>query len=383
MFLHVTCSLHLAFVFALSQGATGGAQPAREADATIATNHPEEALVLLQRGLKKDPRWQDGWWRYGTLLYQSEDFVAARTAFERLTTLDAKLGAAWALLGLCEFEMKDYNPALQHLQRGQSLGIPSGLGLTEVVRYHEALSMLLLERYEPAQLLLNSLVRNDNENDGLILAVGMATLRISLLPAQLESRMDAQRVEILRKVGMAQSALARRQAAECRRIYGELVVKKPSLPNLHVAYASVLFQLGEIESAKSEYLAELKENPSSARARLGLCSIALTNEESLERPIALAREAVALEPKSFKPHYVLGRLLLKAEKPEEAVEELSISCNLEPASSRIRFALMQAYNRLNRKKEAQQEQQVFLRLKKIEDAFRDSGKLPIDLFDAN
>src|SRR5580704_12809484 len=134
-------------------------------DAAIANNKPAEAIGILDEGLKQKPDWRQGWWRLGNVLYQADRYAQARPAFERLTSLDPRQGAPWVLLGLCEFETRDYGLALQHLERGQALGFPSKLGLLDVARFHEALALILTERFEQAQILLNNLAQKQPAPD--------------------------------------------------------------------------------------------------------------------------------------------------------------------------------------------------------------------------
>src|SRR5262245_28036994 len=131
----------------------------KRVDAATADNKPAEAIDILNEALKQKPDWREGWWRLGNLLYQADKYAQAGPAFERLANLDPKQGAPWVLLGLCEFEARDYGVALQHLVRGQALGFSSKLELVEVARYHEALALIITEKFEQAQILLQNLVQ--------------------------------------------------------------------------------------------------------------------------------------------------------------------------------------------------------------------------------
>ena len=47
----------------------------------------------------------------------------AARAFEKVVADAPRLGPAWALLGLCEFELKQYKESLAHLETAQTLGL--------------------------------------------------------------------------------------------------------------------------------------------------------------------------------------------------------------------------------------------------------------------
>ena len=352
----------------------------RQVDAALARNETAQAIKLLREGVSLNPGWREGWWRLGTLLYQADSYPAARTAFDRLVELDPKAGAAWTLLGLCEFELSDYGPSLSHLQRGQALGLPTHLELRDVARYHQALALIVTEKYEQAQLLLNSFARQDQHTEEVLLAAGLAALHIPLLPRTLPQAVDSDRLSLIRQVGEAQHLAATKRYPEARQIYESSIQRFPLTSKLHYAYGALLSDLGELEKAEAEFRAELRVAPDSVLARIGLVYLGL-QEDSVLDVLPLAQQAVRLEPKSYMAHYLLGRVLVKSDKIEEGTRELEISRDLEPNSSRVRYVLAQVYRRLRRKEDALREQKAFDRLRLIEDSIIQYGKLPASLFE--
>lgn len=349
-------------------------QVTRQVDTAIREHRSKDAIATLDKALQGNPQWRHGWWLLGSILYDAEKYEAARRPLERLIQLDPKSGAGWVLLGLCEFEMKDYGLALQHLQRGDAFGVPSELDLLDVVRYHEALLLILDKRFDPAQVLLDQLTRKGLATDEVAFAQGLVALRIPALPASLEYM-----TEIIRRVGRAQRAIARAELTEAAAIYKELASTYPAIPNLHLSYAALLLQMRDRKASEAELRAEIKLNPKSVEARLRLC--ALLEDDAPSAAQSFAAEALALDPASFKAHFFLGRLLFKEEKFAESARELEISRDLNPSGSAIRFALIRAYNALGRKIEAKREASVFKRLRELEDRFRQSGQVPASTFE--
>lgn len=351
-------------------------------DAAIASSKPAEAVEMLNEGLKQKPDWREGWWRLGNLLYEADRYANARFAFERLTNLDPKEGAPWVLLGLCEFEMRDYGLALQHLERGQAMGFPSKLELADVARYREALALIVTERFEQAQLLLSNLAQKKPDTEEVILAEGLAALQIPVLPAVIRKTVDSERFALIMQVGQAEQLIALRKSSEAVAQYESLISKYPNFPGLHLIYASLLVQVNEFEKADTEYRLELRTNPNSMLARIRLVLLELSRRKDVsDEMVSLAKEAVALEARSYIPHYVLGSVLFRQGKLEEAASELQISRDLNPYSSRVRFTLAQVNLRLGRKEAAAQEQEVYQQLKPAEDSFREFGKLPASVFE--
>jgi tetratricopeptide (TPR) repeat protein len=356
----------------------------RRVDAAIADNKPAEAVELLNTGLKQNPEWREGWWRLGSVLYQADRYSQARPVFERLASLDPKVGAPWVFLGLCEFEGKDYGLALQHLERGQALGFPSELNLTGVARYHEALALVVTGKFEQAQVLLNFLAREKGTREEVIVADGLATLQIPVLPKAIRETLDPGRYALIVKVGKAQQLIALRKTSEAVAEYKKLIAQYPTFPGLHLIYASLLVQVNEFEEARAQFRLELKVNPKSMLARVRFVLLELDREKNVSAEMAsLAKEAVALEPGSYIPHYVLGLVLVRQGKLEEAAIELEVSRDLDPYSSRVRFELAKVDLRLDRKEAAAKEQKVFEELQPIDNSFREFGKLPASVYDGD
>lgn len=356
----------------------------KRVDAAITNNKPAEAIAILNDGLKQNPEWREGWWRLGNVLYQADRYAQARPAFERLASLDPKVGAPWVLLGLCEFEAGDYGLALQHLQRGQALGFPADLKLTGVARYHEALALIVTEKFEQAQMLLDILAREQGAAEEVIVAEGLAMLQIPVLPKTIRKTVDAERFALIVKVGKAEQLISLRKTSEAVAQYKKLILKYPDTPNLHLIYASLLTQVNDFEQAKAEFLREIKVDPKSMLARVRFVLLELGRRESVsDEMVSLAKEAVALEPESYIPHYVLGSVLVRQGRLDQAASELETSRDLDPYSSRVRFALAKVDLRLDRKEAAAEEQKAFERLRPIDDSFRDSGKLPVSVYDGD
>ena len=83
----------------------------------------DEAIGLYARLVKLKPDYVEGYWYQGTAYYSLDDFPNCRNAFRQLIRRAPKNGAAHAFLGLCEFALKEYDRALQHLVESRNLGI--------------------------------------------------------------------------------------------------------------------------------------------------------------------------------------------------------------------------------------------------------------------
>src|SRR3981081_212333 len=82
-----------------------------------------EAIRDYQRVLTSRPEWKEGRWNLGVLQYGANQFADARSTLQHVVGFAPNLGVAWSLLGLSEFETKNFADALIHLEKAQSLGI--------------------------------------------------------------------------------------------------------------------------------------------------------------------------------------------------------------------------------------------------------------------
>jgi tetratricopeptide (TPR) repeat protein len=107
----------------------------------------EEAIGLYQKLVKLKPDYVEGYWYQGTSYYSLDDYANCRTAFRSVIRRAPKNGAAHAFLGLCEFGLKEYDRALQHLLNSRNLGLGDVPDLGKVARYHAAVLMARTEQY--------------------------------------------------------------------------------------------------------------------------------------------------------------------------------------------------------------------------------------------
>src|ERR1700739_4569635 len=132
---------------ARGQSSTSFDKLSREAQAAKDRGDAAAGIQLYEKALAQKPGWQEGWWYDGSLLYDQNQYARAAAALRHLVALNPKLGGAWALLGLSEFEVGKTDNALSDLQKAKALGTGTEPSLTDVVDYH--LAILLNAHGEP------------------------------------------------------------------------------------------------------------------------------------------------------------------------------------------------------------------------------------------
>ncbi len=139
-----------------------------------AGNRIQDATGLYRQAVKLRPSWAEGWWFLGELLYDQDKYADARDALRRLVSLDHKAGPGFALLGLCEYETKEYARALEHINAGRRLGLGEDPQARRVVLYHAVLLLTKFQQYESALQVLDRVLRAGDATPAVIEAAGLA-----------------------------------------------------------------------------------------------------------------------------------------------------------------------------------------------------------------
>jgi tetratricopeptide (TPR) repeat protein len=332
---------------------------AKRADEAREANRPDEATTLYLRALRLKPAWKEGWWRAGSIFYERDRYAEAREAFLKFVAIDRKFGPALAMLGLCEFQLRQYEPALNHLRQGNLLGVGENPELRMVARYHEAILHNRFEQFELAYDVMAPLINEQPETPDLVFALGLTMLRMAYLPPDA----PADKREMVFKAGRATSYLITKRQQEAAREFKELVENYPDSPGAHYAYGVFLLR-DNPDVAIEEFRRELRISPKHVHARLQIAFEMIKQGRHAEGA-PYAEEAVKLAPDLFATHNALGRILLETGEVERAVNELETAVKLAPESPEMYFALARAYNRANRPKDAERARAEFTRLGKM------------------
>jgi len=320
----------------------------------------DEAVKYYETALQIRPEWNDAWRRLGTIAYMESHFAEAAAALEKAVKADAKRADAWTLLGLSEFELKDYRNSLLHLERASELGFGGNEAASKYAAYHLAILLNLNRRFDQAiDTLIPEVGPGPMESD-IQFALGLSILRIPSLPAEV----DGDRRPLVSKAGVAAALLAQRHYDQAFAAFDAMLPEYPNTPFLHYAYGAALANISEFDRSQVQLREEIRINPESPLPYIRLASVLLTVHHP-EDAMNLAKKAVLLAPNSPDSHYVLGRAMLEVEENENAVKELETARALAPGSAAVHFNLARAYTRVHRTADAERERSEFQRLNQI------------------
>jgi len=337
------------------------AQIAQEAETARAADRVNDAIHLYKEGVRLRPSWNEGWWWLGGLLYDEDRFPEAQAAFQRFIAIAPKPGPAYAFLGLCEYETKDYDHALQHFRAWARTGWAGTPDLINVAVFHFALLLTRDSRFVEAMFLLVNEAGKLRGSPPLIEAMGLASLRMASLPEDY----SPERREMVWLAGKAafysSLTLPAGEATRSDEYAGRLLLHYGQEPNVHY-FLGTLFRFQDKDpEAAEEFRRELQKSPQHVPAMVELARIDL-HDSQLPEAVSLATHAAEIEPKNAEAHHVLGEVFFATKKFQDCARELETAKQLAPDSATIRFHLARTYRKLGRSKEAEQEMAAFTSL---------------------
>jgi tetratricopeptide (TPR) repeat protein len=329
---------------------------ARKAEEARTAGRLDEALTLFEKGLKLNPAWKEGRWYLATILYDRDRYSEARDSFRMLSAADPKNGPVAVMLGLCEFETREFEQSLNDLQRGEELGLGENKDLIAAASYHTGILLARVGRFEEAYESLMPLARQDNQSPSIIEAFGLATLRLPFLPAEI----PPDKRELVLMAGRGTFGMATHHPAEAQRAFDDLIARYPGTPNVHYAYG-VFLLTDQSDAALKEFQRELEISPDHLAATLQIAFEYIKRAE-YEAALPYAENAVKISPNQFATHNALGRVLVETGHLERAITELELGARQAPDSPAMHFALAHAYSKAGRKADAARERATFLKL---------------------
>jgi tetratricopeptide (TPR) repeat protein len=316
----------------------------------------QHALELYRQAVKLNEKWGDGWWFLGSLHYAADEYTAARDSLTHFIELTPDAGPAFALRGLCEFEIGDYEQSLNDIQHGLSLGAANQPRNEKILRYHEALLLAHKGSFEGALQRYAMLSRGGVSNPELLVGIGLAGLRTPLLPKELK----ADKEDLYAATGNAAFLFWSGDRKGSQREFENLFQSFPTAVNAHYFYGYLLFPM-DADAAIVEFRRELEVAPTNAAAQTMVAWDALIRNDYREA-LTYSEKAVAEDPTLPVAQLVVGRALVETGDVKGGIEHLEKELQLEPGNLETHLALAKAYSKSGRADDARRERLLCLQL---------------------
>ena len=322
-------------------------------------NDLPHAIELYGRAVQTNPRWADGWWFLGSLQYSAGSYDAARDALTQYIGLTPNAAPAFAMRGLCEFETSDYVASLKDLQQGIQMGAAVQPRNAKILRYHEALLLTRANRFEEALKNYDFFAHEDAPpNPELLIAVGLAGLRIPVLPKELaQDKMD-----LVSSAGKAALDFMKGDRELAGGEFQSLFQKYPTAVNAHYFYGYLLYPI-DVNQGAIEFRRELDIAPDNATVEAVLAWI-LVLQDRVSEAMPYAEKAAAQDPNLPSVQLVLGKALTETGDAKAGTEHLEKALTLQPGNLEVHLALVKAYAETGRKEDARRERLLCLEMSK-------------------
>ena len=324
---------------------------AAQAAAARRGNNIPEAIELYRRAVQLRASWAEGWWFLGTLSYATYQYAGCEAAFDEFVKLDDKRALAWSLLGLCEFETGNYDPALDHLRQGLA-GKDLAPEVEAGVRFHYGLLLTKAGLFDMGKRELERYSRGGAHEPMLIEGLGLNALHQPLLP----NEVPAERLAAVEKAGEAARRWILGETDKAEAGFQELLKEYPAVAGVHYLYGTYLSYVRPDE-AIAEFRRELELNPANADAA-ALLALLLMHASDLSGALPYAKKAAAERPADALVEYAYGEVLLGTGDLRPAIARLEAAERLDPAALEYHMALTGAYSRAGRHQDARRERRL-------------------------
>lgn len=328
---------------------------AQRASAALASD-PKQAIDLYRQALGLRPEWAEGWFYLGAGLFQTNQFADSKHAFQKAAALAPDRGTVWGFLGLAENQLGETAAALNHMRKGEALGLADDAKFVAAIRNTAALIYIQQRNYSDAMLQLRDLARRGDHSDLTITELGAGALGLAMPETQTPLVHDA---------GEAAFFLYSQQTEQAKTALENLTAKYPATPGVHYLYGLYLLARDKT-AARAAFAKEWKIAPNDPAARLQLAMLDI-EDGNPQHAAQLAREASKLDAKNPLALLILGRALLEEKRYSDAIQPLQTSAELSPENAEAHLYLEQAYKRLGKTAEAHREHEEFTRRKAASD----------------
>ena len=294
----------------------------------------EELLVLQAANVAYPPVM----FHLGEIMLEAGELEEAAVLFERMIALAPDEAGGYFGLGRVEAQRKNYERAVELLRQAKERAPTSedvlqqlGLAYRRLAKVKKdpeikkkAREFLLAARQGEEILLYRDPWRG-------------AIHQVEVSPAQLSERARA-----LMNQGRLEEAAA---------IMEDVVRRQPKEVLLLTQLAGIRYRQGRMDQVKELCVRAVKLSPNDARTWEGLAEACRAAKDS-EGALTAVDRARALEPGRWQGRYLRGRILLEADKPAEAVEDLRAVLVQQPDHAESTVRLADALLRLRRTEEA-------------------------------
>ncbi len=322
----------------------------------------KEAEEEYRAILSMAPDYAEAYSNLGAVLMRLDRYEEAVRSYETALKLSPKLTPILLNLGIAHYRKGEFAKAIDAFKRY----LEASPGNAQAIQLM-ALSLVELRRDEEALEYLDPALLASPKDPILLYATGLVCLR-------LDKPYVNGLIKTLSEVdgGMPFSHLLRGQQLLKRYEFEKAVDElnaaaklNPDLPRVNYSLGLCFFKLGRTKEATAAFEAELVRSP---RDFSTIYYAAYFREESGDIAGAHGKInlALSLEPDSAEANALLGKILFKEGKAQEAVKPLELAVGKNPEDADMRYLLARVYMQAGRREDAAREFNESKRLREVQ-----------------
>jgi len=343
--------------------AASGQTPANSTDAQVDQLYAE-AKSLQASGdlagaadkyeaiLKLSPKLGPAYNNLGMLYFKQRDFPKAAAVLEKGLKVNPGMPSAHALLGISLYEMADYVGARPHLE--VALRANPEDSNAELILVN---CLTKLGDFDAAAKHLQQLAKRQPKNQQVWYLMGKVYIQLS--------EQALEKVNAIDPNSIWAHQVASEMAESMKNYDGAVLELKKALeiaprqPGLHFKLGDLYWVQQQWEPAFGEFQLETSIDPHNCMARWKLGDVLVQQSIRPEEALDDLTQALTACPSLVDARLDRGRLLLKMQRPAEALPDLLAVAKAQPDESRPHFLLAQTYRALGRMADSQAEMKTF------------------------
>jgi tetratricopeptide (TPR) repeat protein len=326
-----------------------------------------------------------------TQAQQANDTATAIEKYWAMIKLAPHLAAAYNNLGMLYFNERDYEHAIDTLERGLKLHatMPTatamlGLSYYQVGQNAKAESLIKTalsskpgddqlelslaqaqikqSEYQQAVVTLNHFVERNPKDQNAWYLLGKTYLQMSQDALGKINQIDPNSVVAHEITGEIDESMHNYDLALVE--YKKAIELAPSKPGTHLHIANTYWLMTNWEPAEREFAAELAIDPNNCNARWKLANSMLELNEPADKALAELNQSIERCPSLMQARVDRARALVRLERQQEALPDLKLALNENPNEPSIHFLLASVYRASGDQAQAAEETKIYARLQR-------------------
>lgn len=313
------------------------------------------AAAKYEAIIKLAPKLGPAYNNLGMLYFTQRDFPKAAAVLEKGLAVNPGMSSAQALLGISLYEMADYAGARPHLEAAVRANPQDDNAELILVN-----CLTKTGDFESAAKHLEQLAKRQPKSQQVWYLLGKVYIQLS--------EQALEKVQAIDPNSVWSHQVASEMAESLHNYDGAVLELKKALeiaprqPGLHFKLGDLYWVQQQWEPAFTEFQAETAIDPHNCMAEWKLGNVLLQQSIRPEEALEDLNKALTACPSLAEARLDRGRLLLKMQRPQEAVPDLLAAAKSQPEESRPHFLLAQAYRALGRAADSQAEMKTFSEL---------------------